>query len=250
MYAARRTTTDTLSSLRQFQQDLDEKLSALLANGHYLSSGQQTQLAQLCAMHSMLERSARAAACDQRRGRSQLFDEVCSGPHLSENRVHEGEVPYGSPHAPDARDDRSRCSAHCRCRCHRISSLRPIPSWLSPWIGALYIPRTLLASLWSTFDACTDRSCQRGRAGLMTVKYFLPAWFARLEASIRFEALPVQFCIQTPRVVESLDFLDGAGIGLDDLKRMLATRRVTLHDTEPSGFPLVHVSTIYLWIAL
>lgn len=76
---------------------------------------------------------------------------------------------------------------------------------------------------------------------LKTIKYFLPTWFAQVEASIRFGAIPVHFYVRTPRVVESLNFL--GSISLDQLKQMLYDRRLTLQDTAPNGLSVVHVRT-------
>ena len=61
-----------------------------------------------------------------------------------------------------------------------------------------------------------------------------------MEATIRFECFPVHFCIQTPRVVDSLHYL--YEISLEDFKIKLSTRELTLRDVEPNGYSVLHVS--------
>ena len=75
---------------------------------------------------------------------------------------------------------------------------------------------------------------------MQNVKYTAPVWFARIEATIQFEALPVHFCIQTPRVVPSLNYL--YHISFDEFKVKLSTRVLTLCDVQPDGFSVLHVS--------
>lgn len=74
---------------------------------------------------------------------------------------------------------------------------------------------------------------------MQTVRYYPPAWFAHVEASIRFEAFPIHFCIQTPRVVTSLIYLQD--IGFDEFRLKLSTREITLHDMDPDGTSVLHV---------
>lgn len=210
----------------------------------------------------MLESSIRSTAHDQRHGRSLLFDEISRGTKgMIEEETHatvassrltiiQGEGAVAATYdrfsaSPDT-FEKTPCPKECRCRCHRQLVAQPIPRWLSSWIGELYFPRTLLSSLWSAFHECNEWTCQRSRTSLKTVKYYLPTWFAQVEASVRFEALPLHFYIQTPRVVNSLDFLDT--IGSDDLKQMLSARQITLHDTQADGYSLIHVCAIHLWI--
>ena len=75
---------------------------------------------------------------------------------------------------------------------------------------------------------------------MQKIKYTAPAWFVQVEATIRFEAIPVHFCIQTPRVVPSLRFL--VDISFDEFKIKLTTRELTLCDVEPDWFSVLHVS--------
>lgn len=140
----------------------------------------------------------------------------------------------------DELTDRSACTKSCRCRCHDSAYHRPVPGWLSPWIGELYMPRTALSSAWCALYECNDWACRRSQIGLRTVKYYLPTWFAQVEATIRFETLHIS--IQTPRVVEDLGALKS--IDLSDLKQTLSTRHITVHDTEPDGYSVINVWTI------
>ena len=75
---------------------------------------------------------------------------------------------------------------------------------------------------------------------MQDIKYTAPGWFARIEATIQFEVLPVQFCIQTPHTVPSLLFL--LHISFDEFKMKLSTRELTLCDVEPNEFSVLHVS--------
>lgn len=235
----------TLSGVRRIQQDLDSVSVA----GHRLSSAKLAEL-QADAIRTMLEHSMRSAARDQRRGRSQSFDEICNDSHLAEElfNVRSTTLPYidedvascNSLPPPNERGEQSQWLNGCHCRCHTFSSVFPIPDWLTPWIGTLYIPQALLSSLWSSvLDSCSEWTCQRSRTNLKIIKYFLPTWFAQVEASIRFEALPIHFYIRTPRVVKSLAFLNN--ISLDDFKQLLQTQRITIYDTASNGYSLVHV---------
>ena len=71
------------------------------------------------------------------------------------------------------------------------------------------------------------------------IKYCLPTWFAHIEALIKIEKFPVYFCIQTPRVVPSLQYL--YVISLDEFKSKLSDREITLHDVESDGYSILHV---------
>ena len=75
---------------------------------------------------------------------------------------------------------------------------------------------------------------------MQNIKYTAPRWFAHVEATIRFEAVPVHFCIQTPRVVPSLRYL--YEISFDEFKVKLSTRELTLCDVQSDGVSVLHVS--------
>ena len=133
------------------------------------------------------------------------------------------------------------CPDVCPCRCHAPSrDVQLVPKALRPWLGQLNVPPTLLAAFSSLFIPCDHAECTRGRRQVQSIKYTAPGWFARIEATIQFEAVPVHFCIQTPRVVPSLEFL--FTISFDEFKVKLSTRELTLCDVEPDGFSVLHVS--------
>ena len=133
------------------------------------------------------------------------------------------------------------CSDGCPCCCHRPSrDVQLIPKALRPWLGQLNVPPTVLAAFSSSFIPCDHAECARGRRQVQNVRYTAPRWFAHVEATIRFEAFPVHFCIQTPRTIPSLRFL--WDISFDEFKIKLTTREMTLCDVEPNGFSVLHVS--------
>ena len=129
----------------------------------------------------------------------------------------------------------------CPCCCHTPSrDVQLIPKALRPWLGRLNVPPTLLAAFDSSSTPCDHPQCSRGQRQVQKVKYTAPGWFGQIEAIIRFEAVPVHFCIQTPREVPSLHYL--WHISFDEFKMKLSTRELTLQDVEPDGFSVLHVS--------
>ena len=135
------------------------------------------------------------------------------------------------------------CAGGCPCCCHRPSrDVQLIPKTLRPWLGRLNVPPTLLAAFNSSFIPCDHPECALGRQQIQKIKYTAPGWFAHVEATIRFEAVPVHFCIQTPRVVPTLNYL--YWIDFDDFRIKLSNRDLTLYDVEPNGFSVLHVG---LW---
>lgn len=245
------------SEVRQLERQINARFDALASNSHELSSIQTAQLVELSAIRSMVERSMRRVSQDQRVGRSLLFEEVTrsycyqdsssslgnSEKGLAVSHSSASHSPLRYAHAVDGvsvAGRRLRCLGGCRCRCHYQSTIRPIPKWLASWVGDLYLPRALISSVWSSLVECDEQTCRRNWINLMTIRYFLPSWFVSIEAKIRFEALPVCICIQTPRVVESLSLLYNASI--DDMRTMLSTRQLTINDVDTSGLSIMHVS--------
>ena len=142
------------------------------------------------------------------------------------------------------RSAESECSDECPCYCHRPSrDVQLVPKVFRPWLGRLNVPDTLLAAFSSSFIPCDNTQCGRGRQQIQNIKYTAPRWFAHVEATIRFEAVPVHFCIQTPRTVSSLKFL--RTISFDEFKVKLSTQELTLCDVELDGFSVLHVSPRY-----
>ena len=129
------------------------------------------------------------------------------------------------------------CREECTCSCH--SDVHPIPSWLNPWLGACKFPRALAASLLPYIFSCDDARCSKSFGKVHTVRYYLPTWFAHVEASIRFQAFPIYFCIQTPKVVRSLQSL--YNINFQEFQRSLSSRELSILDVEQDGFSILHV---------
>ena len=125
------------------------------------------------------------------------------------------------------------------CACQ--SNILSIPSWLTPWIGKFNIPRAIAAYLLPSLFPCNSTRCVRSKIA-QTVQYHPPTWFAYVEASIRFEAFPIHFCIQTPRVVPTGTLRRLGVISVSDFMRKLSLREITIHDVEPSGASVLHVS--------
>ena len=76
---------------------------------------------------------------------------------------------------------------------------------------------------------------------MQNIKYTAPGWFAHIEASIRFKALPIHFCIQTPRVVPTLHYL--YEVSFEEFRSRLGSGEATLRDVDPEGRSVLHVST-------
>ena len=137
------------------------------------------------------------------------------------------------------------CPKDCPCNCHSLSrDVQLIPPTLRQWLGQLHIPRMLVASLWPSLRQCNYHHCARSWRRVQVVKYYAPIWFAHIEASIRFEALPIQFVIQTPRVVPSLRTL--GHMTFRELQTGLSTRQITLHDVDENGCTVLHVRRKFL----
>ena len=133
------------------------------------------------------------------------------------------------------------CPDVCPCRCHAPSrDVQLVPKALRSWLGQLNVPPTLLAAFSSSFIPCNNHRCARGRQQIQKIKYTVPGWFVQVEATIRFETFPVHFCIQTPRVVPTLNYL--YWIDFDDFRIKLSNRDLTLCDVEPNGISVLHVS--------
>ena len=134
------------------------------------------------------------------------------------------------------------CPSRCPCQCHAsYRDTQLIPSPLRPWLGQISVTRALSPTLWLSACLCDYAQCARNRQYAHIVKFYAPTWFAHIEASIHFEKFPIHFCIQTPRVVPSLR--DLGYISFSDFRAKLSTREITLHDIEPNGFSVLHVSS-------
>ena len=136
---------------------------------------------------------------------------------------------------------RNDCQGDCACRCHtRSRDVQLIPPQFRSWLGQLNLPRSLIPAIWSLAAPCDRPQCARGRNQVQSIKYTAPTWFARVEGTIRFEAIPIHFHIQSPRVVESLHYLQY--VNYDEFRRKISTRELTLHDVDTDGRSVLHVS--------
>ena len=132
-----------------------------------------------------------------------------------------------------------KCPGDCRCRCHgQLSSF--VPRWLRPAVGNVFIHHYWLSVFASDRMTCSDRRCRRDRSNLLRIKYWCPNWFAQISVELQTQCIPVHFCIQTPRVVPSLRYLNS--ISCHEFLIKLSTRELTLCDVEPNGFSVLHVS--------
>ncbi len=78
----------------------------------------------------------------------------------------------------------------------------------------------------------------------MQVRSSLPYWFAQVEMQMRFEALPVHFCIQTPRVNPEIDWRLSLMVlerGADVFKELFYSGQATISDVDVYGLSLLHV---------
>ena len=238
----------------------------------------------MAAMEASLVRTIRHAANEQRQGRNQTFDEVTTSnfedlvsPSVLQHVRYEcppstatiGEwpedglsssdlsmsqdvvmditpTPLATLNSPPLYPNTSPCPPSCNCSCHPRAYTQ-VPTWLALLVGRISFPRTLLSLFGNSSGKsriCDNSICQRTKMDLLTIKWHLPSWFARVEASVRFESFPIHFLISTPRIVPDLWCLYTCS--LDGFKRMLSTREVTLHDIQEDGSPLLFVSILVI----
>ena len=57
---------------------------------------------------------------------------------------------------------------------------------------------------------------------------------------LQTQRIPVHFCIQTSRVVHKLFWLQWAT--LEEVRRKLLSRELTVNDVQPDGYSVLHVS--------
>lgn len=137
------------------------------------------------------------------------------------------------------------CPPNCHCRCH-CALVSIIPEILSSILGKLYVPKGLRAALSKGRTQCDNPSCKRHQLDLVTIKYYFPRWFVQVSAEIRTQRVPIYFCIRTPRVVKSLDWLVNAT--LDDVETKLRSRELTVNDVRPDGLSALHVRSSSLFM--
>ncbi|PSR75442.1 hypothetical protein PHLCEN_2v9117 [Hermanssonia centrifuga] len=136
---------------------------------------------------------------------------------------------------------------HCSCQCHRAACLLRTPKSVSSIIGDHYAKIPFPHRVWPGLVQCDVPTCKKG--WLMQVKSFLPYWFARVEMQMRFEVLPVHFCIQTPRFNPEIDYKMAETVperGADVFKELLYSRRATINDVNEHGLGLLHLAVYYI----
>lgn len=80
------------------------------------------------------------------------------------------------------------------------------------------------------------------------VKWFLPTWFVYVEKMIQLSVFPVDFRIQTPRMVEwSSPVLSSAWkMDINAVDLLLKSGQATINDVNPHGDGLLHVSPLHI----
>ncbi|PSR72025.1 hypothetical protein PHLCEN_2v12091 [Hermanssonia centrifuga] len=130
---------------------------------------------------------------------------------------------------------------HCGCQCHRAVSLWRTPKSLASIIGNHYVKFPFPHRVWPGLVQCDVPTCKKG--WLMQVRSSLPYWFARVKMQMRFEALPVHFCIQTPRVNPEIDWRLSLMVlerGADVFKELFYSGQATISDVDVYGLSLLH----------
>ncbi|PSR74278.1 hypothetical protein PHLCEN_2v9973 [Hermanssonia centrifuga] len=220
-------------------------------------------------MHSLLAsrvRELRTLANEQRRGESHGFDQnsvlynmdyveqVADVLSVSQDQADDSSTSARLDHTsstvaaaavyypPPSLSSLETPCKHCGCQCHGAQSLWRTPESLASIIGHHYLKIPFPRRLWPGLIRCDVPTCKKG--WLIQVRSFLPYWFARIEMQMRFEMLPVHFCIQTPRVNTDIKWHLGRMVlerGADVFKELLRSRRVTINDVDENGYSLLHV---------
>ena len=61
----------------------------------------------------------------------------------------------------------------------------------------------------------------------------------RVKADVEFESFSIHLAMNTPRVVEDLHSLWYCSV--DDFRKKLSTREITVHDVDEDGWPIIYV---------
>ncbi len=139
-----------------------------------------------------------------------------------------------------------KCLHVCPCQCHNVSLTRVTPQLFSPIIGDLYLslPNRIIWSLCSSLSECNVQTCRRTRLTSAHIKYFLPTWFIDVQMQIRFQKTPIQFILQTPRIIQkdSPIFQHARNMDVDGIRALLVSRCASVNDVDPNGDGILHVS--------
>lgn len=146
---------------------------------------------------------------------------------------------------PPLRREVIRPCEGCRCRCHRAPAIQGIPRSLAAIIGSLYVRIPFPRRFWPGVVECDVETCKKD--WLMDVKYWFPSWFTQIEMDLRFESLPVHFCIQTPRAAPLLwshcfRWVNSYNRDLNHFRKLLGSRQLSVNDVDLEGRSLLHVS--------
>ncbi|THH01387.1 hypothetical protein EW026_g1325 [Hermanssonia centrifuga] len=213
----------------------------------------------MCTLLTALSRELRSMANEQRRSESHGSDQcsvlydvtqatnvlAVSGQSLTSAQRDSLPSAMASsafvPHLPPSISSIEPPCKHCGCQCHRAVSLWRTPKSLASIIGNHYVKFPFPHRVWPGLVQCDVPTCKKG--WLMQVRSSLPYWFAQVEMQMRFEALPVHFCIQTPRVNPEIDWRLSLMVlerGADVFKELFYSGQATISDVDVYGLSLLH----------
>jgi hypothetical protein len=141
------------------------------------------------------------------------------------------------------------CKPYCLCQCHLSTHVR-MPAWAKSILGSISFHGN--GSVLFTRRPCDRPLCRRGGSATAQFTYFAPAWtFMRnFNFHLRAESvnsLKSDFSFCMPRVIPSNAHVWGViEFGkVAELRRMLAYKETSPHDTTETGSSVLHVSTEY-----
>jgi hypothetical protein len=139
------------------------------------------------------------------------------------------------------------CKPYCLCQCHLSTHVR-MPAWTKSVLGSISLHGN--GSVLFTRRPCDRPLCRRGGTATVQFTYFAPAWtFMRnINFHLRAESvnsLKFDFSFCVPTVIPSNAHVWGViGFGkVAELKRMLAYKETSPHDTTETGSSVLHVNT-------
>ncbi|THG93512.1 hypothetical protein EW026_g7742 [Hermanssonia centrifuga] len=252
--------------LRDVHAHLDSTVNATLVGMREVVQEELTMSMEIfmCTFMTTLKREFRTMANEQRRGESHNFDQysilydtsdVAQATNVRSTSLNQTSTsaqrdnlpsamtPTAFHHLPPLVSLNEPPCKHCGCQCHRAASVWRTPKSLGSMVGNHYVKIPFPHRLWPGMVQCDVPTCKKG--WLMEVRSLLPYWFARVEMQTRVEALPVHFCIQTPRVNRDLGtHLNRMAFEsrADVFKELLYSRRVTINDVDTNGRSLLHLA--------
>lgn len=206
--------------------------------------------------HGLIQYIMQSAANDQKHGLNQQYDYATTGHDPSVHSLLDSQRGVLSQSArSESRplvttmetDEGDKCPPRCSCCCHRPSFYSTL-ELLRLVAGNLFSHHGWLSASASARTACNDRECRQKRTDLLQIKVRCPTWFAQINADVRMKCIPMHVCIQTPRAVRSLLWLQDAT--LEQVTKKLSCRELTLSDVESDGESVLHVSRSILYVSL